>query len=130
MIKSLCLLTVLLLFGVSPSKAQEGSVSFEYNESGAVISKYNERLSTVKADLSAIASELSDIVKCYQQRKVYTSSGCSAATIFDPETDPYIANHADKVIPTTCASNEVQDYSGSVWSCKTIRYLCSNPSGC
>ena len=130
MFKGLWLSTAFLVLFVTSVTAQERAINSDFNSTGDIISKYKERLVSVKVDLSSMAIELGDIIKCYQQQKIYTSSGCSTGTVLDPESDPFKANHANKVIPTSCASDEVQHYSAGAWSCKEIRYLCSNPSGC
>lgn len=110
--------------------AQESSVDYVNNDNTSVIQNYQSRLLSVKEDLSDLASEFGDIVKCYKQKKLYTTSGCRSVTVLEPESDPFKANHAGYTIPINCASNEVQNYSSGSWECKEIRYLCSNPDGC
>lgn len=130
MIKIISILCFLFVLGLAEVVAQDRSISIESGQRDAAISVYQDKLDALEVDIKALAEELSQIVQCYQDKKIYTTAGCSASNIHYPETDPRKANHADNAIDTTCAGNQTIEFSGGTWGCKTIRYLCSNPLGC
>lgn len=127
----LVLLSLAFAFsGAGYAHAQDSSVDSFHQDRTGVINKYHEQVRGIQQDLKGQAQKLSEIVQCYQSGHLWDSTGCQPGPVHDPESDPHKSNHANNTIDTTCASNETIEFSGGSWSCKEVRYKCSNSLGC